>query len=195
MNEPHLVHGIFTTRVKTSQGQLPDTILMYTLQVRNRLENKEPSQITPGVVPSQVNQIAALLGLTIKIGQTADPGSQITMVGAEICITQARLCVVFYVVSRITGLCSPLAKNNFLKVKTLPRWRGAGSGLLCVFVWTAEAGCAAARQLVGTGHTQKEFQGDTQRHRFRESGPGNFFPWEPPSQVPTLALESLKLVY
>lgn len=94
MNEPHLVHGIFTT-LKTSQGQLPDTILMYTLQVRNRLENKEPSQITLGVVPSQVNQIAALLGLTIKIGQTADPGSQITLVGAEVCITQARLRLCF----------------------------------------------------------------------------------------------------
>lgn len=121
MNEPHLVHGIFTTGVKTSQGQLSDTILMYTLQVRNRLENKEPSQITPGVVPSQVNQIAALLGLYDKNRADSRPWKPDHLGRSRNLCYTSETVFVFHVVSRITGLCSPLAKNNFLKVKTLPR--------------------------------------------------------------------------
>lgn len=120
MNEPHLVHGIFTTRVKTSQGQLPETILIYTLQVRNRLENKGPSQITPGKSNGQVNQTAALLGLTIKIGQTADPGSQITLVGAEICITKARLCLCFMLFLGLLAYALHWQRTTFWKLKPYP---------------------------------------------------------------------------
>lgn len=52
----------------------------------------------------------------------------------------------------------------------------------------------SAKEVVEMEMEKKISQGETQRHRLRESWPGNFFPPETPFPVPTLEDSDLLLI-
>lgn len=77
------------------------------------------------------------MGLRIKIGLSL-PDLKDHFVRSRNLYYTSWIMFVFHAVSRITGLCSSLLKNNVLKIITCPRLREARKGLLCMLIWIAD---------------------------------------------------------
>lgn len=100
-----------------------------------RKQSTPPSQPRSSAQPG--GQLGTTLGLRIKIGLSL-PAPKDHFVRSRNLYYTSWTTFVFHVVSRITGLCSSLLKNNVLKIITCPRLREARKGLLCMLMWIAE---------------------------------------------------------